>query len=74
MFRLIVVIACLLIIDEFALGLRRRYLEHRQLRWWEKRIVRLSPAPSATQATSLDPIFKLPPEEEAAGRGPAAIF
>lgn len=47
MYRTILIIACLLIIDEFTLQLRRRYIERRQLRWWQSRIrgLRQQPAP-----------------------------
>lgn len=52
MFRLMVTIACLLVISDYALRLRRWYREHRQLRWVEKRIVQLSaqaPEPKASR-------------------------
>lgn len=38
MFHLIIAAACLLIIDEHTFQFRRRYLERRRLRAWQKRI------------------------------------
>lgn len=53
MFRFIVAIACLIVIGDCARRLRRWYLERRQLRWWGRRIVQLSPRSPAPDTSRL---------------------
>lgn len=61
MFRLIVVIACLLIIDEYTFHFRRRYIEWRNLQRWQKRMHVLTPQlPESTASPTA--ISALPPQ------------
>ncbi len=68
MLHVLIALACLLIIDEYTLQLRRRYIERRQLRAWQRRIRPLEPPPSVAPRPAPRPVdpFALSAEEEAA--------
>ncbi|MGB6450768.1 MAG: hypothetical protein WBE92_08460 [Steroidobacteraceae bacterium] len=63
----LIAIVCLLIIDEYTFQLRRRYIEGRQLRAWQKRVRSLEPPSSAAPRPAPRTInpFALSPEQEA---------
>ncbi len=47
MLHFLIAITCLLVIDEYTLQLRHRYIARRQLRAWQKRVRPLTPPPAA---------------------------
>lgn len=61
MFRVIVIVARLLLIGDYALRLGRWYQERRRLRWWQSRIVHFDASEAAVpEAAGADDIGSHP--------------